>query len=118
MTYQHFFQEHSPDNLPKEYDPEQLPKFSVDQIIWFNETHIQLEGDQVSWGGVQIRFPQDANGAFPASLEVPTDGMYSAPLHKPIFKYANEARFCLGICVIEDANGEYIGKKQKPFLTL
>jgi hypothetical protein len=115
ITLPTLMEEYSHGTIPKEFDPEQLPKVSIDQIIWYDETHIQQEGGRVSRGGVQIRFPRDANGAFSSSLDEPTDEMYSAPLRKPVFKYAKEARFCLGVGVVKDAHGEYIGKKTQAF---
>ena len=83
--------------------------------FFFYETHFQQEGGRVSRSGVQIRFPRDANGAFSFLLDDNSIKYYSKELKKPVFKYAQEARFCLGVCVIKQDNGEYIGKKSSMF---
>ena len=97
-----FLLEYSLGNLPREFDPKQLPRVSVDQTIWFDETHIQQEGGQISRGGVQIRFPRDTNGTLSPSMDKSSDEMYNEIISKSIFKYAKEVRFCLGICVVKD----------------
>ena len=50
--------------IPPHYDPELLPQVSPDQVVWFDETHIQQEGGRVTRIGVLIRFPRNENGAF------------------------------------------------------
>lgn len=101
--------------VPKYYDHNYLPRIYPDQVVWFDETHIQQEGGRVSRTGVSIRFPRDANGAFSPQSDVNPVPLYNKELKRPVYKYAQEARFCLGVCVVKDVNNELIGKKSKPF---
>jgi hypothetical protein len=107
--------EFSPEPIPEYYDPRVLPKVCIDQVVWYDETHLQQEGGRVSRGGVQIRFPRDANGAFSPLLEHSEEVKYANRIQKPVFKYTKEARFCLGVGVIKNDEGEYVGKKTPAF---
>ena len=94
--------EYHPHPIPNHVDPDNPPpppRISVDQVIWFDKTHIQQEGDRVSRSGVQIHFPQDTNGAFFPLLDEDHVVEYADEQMKAVFKYAQEVRYCLGVCV-------------------
>jgi hypothetical protein len=63
--------------IPPYYDPELLPQVSPDQVVWFDETHIQQEGGRVSRTGVLIRFPRNENGAFSPQLDTNPKPLYN-----------------------------------------
>ena len=104
--------EHHTFPLPLYYEPLLLPRLYPDQIVWFDETHIEQEGGAASRTGVQIRFPRDTAGRFSPLLDNPT---YKALYPRQTFKFASEGRFCLGVAIILDNNGKYIVKKTKLF---
>ena len=54
--------EYSPDPIPNKLYLHKLPNTSTNQVVFFDETHIQQDGGRVSRDGVQIRLPRDANG--------------------------------------------------------
>ena len=94
------------------YEPALLPTLHPDLIVWFDETHIEQEGGAASRTGVQIRFPRDTAGRFSPLLDNST---YKPLDPRQTFKFASEGRFCLGVAIILDNNGKYIGKKTKLF---
>ena len=94
------------------YEASLLPHLTPDQIVWFDETHVEQEGGTASRTGVQIRFPRDPTGKYSPLLNTAT---YALLRKKPTFKFAQEARFLLGVAIVKDDNGEYIGKKAKLF---
>ena len=112
LTTEDLLREHKTFPLPLCFEPSRLPRLHPDQIVWFDETHIEQEGGAASRTGVQIRFPRDPTGQFSPLLDNPS---YNPMVKQQTFKFTSEGRFCLGVAIVLDGNQKYIGKKAKLF---
>ena len=67
--------------LPDHYNPDLLPKLSRHQVIFFDEMHMNQEGDPIYNRNYQIRFPGNEHGRYsPRSASNPN------PIYNPIRK--------------------------------
>ena len=48
-----------PLGIPEYFDPAKLPELECEQIIWFDEVHMEQHGGPLSSTGYQIRFPRN-----------------------------------------------------------
>ena len=103
--------EYGTDTIPLHYHPDHLPKITREQLVWFDETHIQQEGGVVSRSGIQIRFPRDATGAFSTKSDINPNPLYADPLKYQTFKYPKEGRFCLGVAAVKMPDGTVEGRR-------
>ena len=88
--------------IPHEYDPLHLPSITCEQIVWYDEMHIEQEGGANTNDGYQVRFHRDENGKYsPSSPRLAPNNM------KTTFKYPEQARFCLGVCKVKLDNGSF-----------
>ena len=104
-----------PDGIPHEFHPDHLPTLTRNQVVFFDETHIEQEGGLVTKTGIQIRFPRDASGKYaPLSPDNPTP-IYADKMEVPSFKYAAQSRLCLGVAAVKLPDGTIEGRKTKVF---
>ena len=104
-----------PEGIPPGFDPRLLPKLSRNQVVFFDETHIEQEGGLVTTTGYQIRFPRDENGRYcPASGQTPLP-VFAALGTKSAFKYAGQSRLCLGVAAVRLHDGSVVGRKSRVF---
>ena len=96
--------------LPPWYDPDLLPKIDDAQLVWYDEMHIKQKVGLNIHADLQIRFPRNANGDYDS-----TSSSIAAPAYQAIFKYSQEARFCLGVAKIKQNNGTVKGVRSKVF---
>ena len=99
-------------DIPPWFDPSKLPSLTREQVVWFDETHIEQEGGVISKTGVQVRFPRDINGKYAPNHPAP---IYAAKMNKPTFKYASQCRICIGVAAVMLNNGEVEGRKSKVY---
>jgi len=59
---------------------------------------------------MQIQFPRDENGRLD-----PTSTYHTPIEYKAIYKYASEARFCLGIANVTLNDGRVVGRRVRIF---
>ena len=99
-------------DIPPWFDPRKLPLLTHEQVIWFDETHIEQEAGVISKTGIQIRFPRDENGKYAPNHPNP---IYFEKMNKPTFKYAAQCRICIGVAAVMLENGEIEGRKSKVY---
>ena len=96
--------------IPHEYDPLHLPSITCEQIVWYDEMHIEQEGGANGNGGYQVRFHRDEEGKYS-----PSSPRLAPENRKTTFKYPEQARFCLGVCKVKLLNGSFEGRKCRVF---
>ena len=96
--------------LPPWYDPDNFPSIDRSQLVWFDEMHIKQEGGSRMFDNMQIRFRRDADGIYDPNSEEIAD-----PSFRASYKYANEARFCLGVAKVKLLNGKEEGRRCRVF---
>ena len=111
ITKEELEKEYGIDKIPLYYHPDHLPKITPEQLVWFDETHIQQEGGEVSRSGIQIRFPRDATGAFSPKSDTNPNPKYAEPLKYQTFKYPKEGRFGLGVAAMKMPDGTVEGRR-------
>ena len=102
-------------NIPNEYDPRLLPTLTRNQIVFFDESHLEQEAGPVYRCKYQIRFPRDRLGRYsPPSPTNPTP-IYAPIRSTPSFKYSQQARFCLGVAAPKMPDGRVVGRRSMVF---
>ena len=96
--------------LPPWFDPDVLPTIDNHQLVWFDEMHIKQEGGSRMFNHMQIRFRRDAEGKYD-----PTSEHIASPTFRASYKYANEARFCLGVAKVRLLDGSEEGRRCRVF---
>ena len=109
-----------PAGIPRAFDPDHLPTLTRNQVVFYDETHIEQEGGLTNSTGYQIRFPRDSDGNYlppPASPSSATDAspVYAPLQSKVVFKYPGQSRLCLGVAAIKQIDGTVLGVKSKIF---
>ena len=113
LTPQEIEKEYNGMTIPCYFNHSLLPKLEIDQIVFFDETHISQKDRLISRSGIQIRFPGNSIGVYTPVTSESSEVRYNDRLKQPTFKYEKEARFLLGVCVTKDTSGNYIGFKIK-----
>ena len=86
-----------PKGISSAFNKDRLPKVSRNQLVFYDETHIDQEGYTTTHTGYQIRFPRDASGKYaPLSPSNPSL-VCTNKVTKTSFKYAGQSRLCLGL---------------------
>ena len=89
--------------LPLYFELDHLKPLSIDQIVWFDETHIEQSGlSSCHPTKRQIRFKRDANGKYDPN------GNYGQERTKTAFKYAKQEKFCLGVAAVRYADASQL----------
>ena len=63
-----------PLGIPEYFDPSKLSKFECEQLVWFNEVHMEQHCGPLSSTGYQIRFPPDG---LTGKLALRSEGRYA-----------------------------------------
>ncbi|KAG9416880.1 hypothetical protein AC1031_001272 [Aphanomyces cochlioides] len=97
---------------PPEFDPDNVSKIDVAQLVFWDETHKQVKIGQYGACGSkrQVTVRRDINGAVDVQ-----HGSFSAPRSFLKTKYPGESRFSFGCAVVEQ-HGEIHGVRCKPFV--
>ena len=89
-----------PDGIPIEFDPEHLPALSRNQVIFYDETHLEYEGGSTTTTGYQIRFPRDSEGRYSSPRKY--RGSYHRGLDGDEFRFSEH-----------DGNGECSSRRRR-----
>ena len=85
--------------IPQYFQEENLPPLNINQIVWFDETHIEQSGiSSCHISKKQVRFPRDENGKYDPN------GSYGKERTETSFKYSKQAKFCLGVASIKKSS--------------
>lgn len=83
-----------PLDIPEQFDTNKLPNIEREQIIWFDKVHMIQHGGPLSNYGYQIGFLRDdVTGKFSYS----NTAKYASKKARTTYKYAGQAKFCLGV---------------------
>ena len=79
-----------PEGISVQYDTKQLTRLSRNQVIFYDETHLEQEGGGGSTTTIdyQIRFPRDSDGWYAPLSPSNLDSIYADRVTKTSFKYA------------------------------
>ena len=77
------------------FDPDLLPKIDRTQLVWFDEMHIKQKAGLNIHADLQIRFSRNSDGKYDQSANE-----FAPPAYQSVFKYTQEARFCLGVAKV------------------
>ena len=78
--------------------------FDWSQVAHFDEIHIDQQAKHVSSDGQQIRFRRDENGKVMQPSQF--GGTYRKLTTETTFKFAKDARFCLGVAKVSLLNSD------------
>ena len=104
-----------PNGIPNEFDPDDLPKIILNQVVFFDEMHMNQEGGLVYKTKYQVRFPRDDQGRYSPLSPSNPNPTYAPLKNKPRYKYTQQARFCLGLAAIRTIDGRIVGKRSVVF---
>ena len=104
-----------PDGIPMEYDPKQLPRLTREQVIFYDETHLEQEEGSTTTTGYQIRFPRDSEGRYSPLPPSNPRSIYAEKVTRTSFKYAGQSRLCLGVAAVKMLDGTEVGMKSRVF---
>ena len=104
-----------PEGIPLAFDKDRLPKVSRNQVVLYDETHMDQERGTTTHTGYQIRFPHDASvkhALLPPSKPSP---VYADKVTKTSFEYAGQLRLCLGVDAVKMLDGSVLRRKSRVF---
>jgi len=96
--------------FPPWLDPDNLPKINWQQVVWYDEMNIEQEGGACIFNNLQIRFHIDEHGWYN-----PTSNLIIDRTFKASYKYANKAKFCLGVAKVQMLDWKMLGIRNKVF---
>ena len=103
-------EEYGSNAIPNYYNPDLLPCLTTKQIVYYDEMHVKQEGVPLFHNREQIRFHRDVLGKYnPTSTTLAPESAITT------FKYADQARFCLGISKVRLLDGTTEGRRCKVF---
>ena len=92
-----------------------VPQLDRNQVVFFDECHMDQEGGPVTGGKYRVQFPRDAQGRFSPPSPTNPNPQYAPLRPKPSYKYTQQARFCLGVVAIRTKDGRIIGRRSAVF---
>ena len=93
-------EEYGSNCIPDYYNPDLLPHLTTEQIVFYDEMHVEQEGGPLFHNREQICFHRDASGKYdPTSTTLAPESAITT------FKYAGQARFCLGVSKVRLLDG-------------
>ena len=113
LTTKDIKQQHD-NTIPYEFDCTQLPQLGRNQVVFFDECHMDQEGGPVTGAKYQVRFPHAEGRYFPPSPTNP-NSHYAPSMPKPRYKYTQQARFCLGVVAVRTKDGRIVGRRSVVF---
>ena len=110
ITRRALLEEYGSNCIPNYYNPDLLPHLTTEQVIFYDEMHVKQEGGTLFHNQEQIRFHRDTSGKYN-----PTSTTLGPKSAITTFKYAGQARFCLGVTKVRLLDGTTEGKRCKVF---
>ena len=81
-----------PDGIPNEFGPDQQPRLTRNQVIFYDEAHLQQEVGSATTTGYQIRFPRASEGRYSPLSSSNPEPIFAEKVTKTSFKYAGQSR--------------------------